>query len=56
MILTTRSGSPAKSTDEVTYPAFDPEDSRLQSDSEKERIRSSEPGTPIIQQTNILAL
>jgi hypothetical protein len=56
MMPTTRSGSPVKSTDEVTYPAFDPEDSRLQSDGEEERIRGSEPGTPITQQTNMLAL
>jgi hypothetical protein len=45
-----------KGTDEVVYPEFDPEDSRLQSGGEEESIRGSEPGTPITQQANVLAL
>jgi zinc knuckle protein len=56
MAPTTRSGSPVKGTDEVAYPEFDPEDSRLQSDGEEERIRGSGPGTPLTQQANVLAI
>lgn len=50
MAPTTRTGSPAKGTDEALYPEFDPEDSRLQSEGEEE------PNTPLTRQANMLAL